>query len=419
MSIYDAIVRTSLKVESEIIIKGAIVIAVIRRPFGTTGWSLPEKTHEHGSGRVSVVISGVELETAPEGQIRALITASGREPLRMHIAGDSVLVIEGEENDISEAVSGLQDSAAREFPASLNAAMINAITGGVKSIRCDKMTLDFSEPRIMGVLNVTPDSFSDGGMYCDKQSAVDRALQMIEDGAYIVDVGGESTRPGSSPVSSEEELRRILPVIREIRSRTAVPISVDTYHPDVAKEALRAGADIVNDVTGLRTGEMRNVIRDADCPFVTMHMLGMPASMQKSPQYEDVVYEVMRFLAESLRISEEDGIDVTKGIVDPGIGFGKSFQHNITLLNRLDELLTLGHPVLLGASRKSFIGGITGGGKQNRLEGSLAAAVLAYAKGVKLLRVHDVLETRRALSVARCIVTGKMTEDRQQTDERP
>ncbi|MBX8638062.1 MAG: dihydropteroate synthase [Thermoplasmata archaeon] len=297
--------------------------------------------------------------------------------------------------------------------------MINAVTGGVTSIRCGHLTLDFSEPRIMGVLNVTPDSFSDGGRYYDRQSAVDRALQMIEDGAYIIDIGGESTRPGSSPVSSEEELRRILPVIREIRSRTAVPISVDTYHPDVAAEALRAGADIVNDVTGLRTGEMRNVIRAADCPFVIMHMLGRPASMQKSPQYDDVVYEVMRFLAESLRISEDEGIDVTKGIVDPGIGFGKSFQHNITLLNRLDELLTLGHPVLLGASRKSFIGSITGSRKQNRLEGSLAAAVLAYAKGAKLLRVHDVLETRRALSVARCIVTGKMTEDGQQSDERP
>ena len=327
----------------------------------------------------------------------------------MHIAGDDVLVIPGTEAGFSEAIKGMTGRDTHPFVKTLDDALTNLVTGGTASVRWGNRTLDFSEPRIMGILNVTPDSFSDGGLYYHRQNAVDRAIRMAEEGAYIIDIGGESTRPGAAPVSPGEELERILPVIRDVRSVSQVPISVDTYHPEVAARALEEGADIVNDITGLGTSEMRRVVRDAGCPFIIMHMLGTPQTMQNDPRYDDVVYEVMRFLAQRLAAAGDDGLDVSRAILDPGLGFGKKFRHNVTLLNRLDDFMTLGHPVMVGASRKSFIGALTGGGRDSRLEGSIAAAVLAYAKGAALLRVHDVAETRRALSVARGIVTGQMT----------
>lgn len=362
------------------------------------------------SERVSLIMSGRELEDAVSPQLLAILSSTGREPVRLNIAGDKVLIVESTEDRVRDAASCLQPSLDPVLISALSTAVTNSITGGINAIRCDNFTLDFSEPRVMGILNVTPDSFSDGGQYFDKQDAVDRGVQMVDEGAYIIDIGGESTKPGSKPVRSSDELKRIVPVIRELRSRTDVPISVDTYHHDVALEALKNGADIINDVTGLRTEKMREVVRYAGCPFIVMHMLGRPANMQRNPSYDDVVYEVMRFLMESLQTSENEGMDVTKAIVDPGIGFGKSFQHNVTLLNRLNEFLTIGHPIMVGVSRKKFIGRITGGNERNRLDGSIAAAVLAYMNGARLLRVHDVLETQRALAVARTIVTGKMVE---------
>jgi dihydropteroate synthase len=263
------------------------------------------------------------------------------------------------------------------------------------------------DPVLMGVLNVTPDSFSDGGDFLDPAEATLRAATMLDEGAQIIDVGGESTRPGSDPVPPEQEARRVVPVVRNIvAERPDAVVSIDTYRAGTAEAALGAGARIVNDVTALRGDpRMAGVVADAGCPVVLMHMLGEPKTMQQNPRYEDVVREVRDFLAGRAAHAAAAGVEEENIILDPGIGFGKTLEHNLALLNHLDSLVELGFPVLVGASRKSFIGRITGVEEaKERLPGTVAANVIAYERGVTFFRVHDVRANREALAVAQAIL---------------
>ncbi len=264
---------------------------------------------------------------------------------------------------------------------------------------------------VMGVLNVTPDSFSDGGQYLDPAAAVAHGLELEHEGAAILDVGGESTRPGAHPVAPDEELRRVLPVVEGLRSAGAhAAVSIDTCKALVAARALEAGATVVNDVTALRGDpEMASVIADADAGCCLMHMLGEPRTMQNDPRYGDVVGEVKAFLEERLRFATHNGIAEERIVLDPGIGFGKTVPHNLELLRRIDELVALGRPVLVGSSRKSFIGRLTGRPVDARLAGTIATNVLAYAGGARIFRVHDVAAVHDALTVAAATVSRRWT----------
>ena len=261
------------------------------------------------------------------------------------------------------------------------------------------------DPVLMGVLNVTPDSFSDGGEFFGAELAVAHAEKMFDEGAQVIDVGGESTRPGSDPVNPEEELSRVLPVIRGILSvRPAAIVSIDTYRSSTAEAALDIGARVVNDVTALGDPKMAGLVAERGCPIVLMHMLGEPKSMQQDPRYVDVVREVRDFLAVRAEHALRAGVEPENIILDPGIGFGKTMEHNLKLLKRLDSLVELGFPVLVGVSRKSFLGKITGSeDPKSRLFGTMAANVLAYERGASLFRVHDVRANKEALAVAAAI----------------
>jgi dihydropteroate synthase len=262
-------------------------------------------------------------------------------------------------------------------------------------------------PVVVGILNVTPDSFSDGGDFLDPEAAAVRAADMLDEGAGMLDVGGESTRPGSDPVSQEEEIRRVVPVIERILSaRPEAVISVDTYRSGTATAALEAGASLVNDVTALRGDpSMASVIEEAECPVILMHMQGEPKTMQKDPQYQNVVREVRDFLAERAEYAVAAGVRPENIIVDPGIGFGKNLEHNLDLLNNLDAIVDLGFPVLIGVSRKRFIERITGVQEAKaRVSGTVATTVLAYERGATFFRVHDVCANREALAVAEAVL---------------
>src|ERR687893_519847 len=261
-------------------------------------------------------------------------------------------------------------------------------------------------PVVVGILNVTPDSFSDGGDFLDPEAAAVHAAAMLDEGAGMLDVGGESTRPGSDPVSQEEEIRRVVPVIERILSaRPEAVISVDTYRSGTATVALEAGASLVNDVTALRgDSRMVSVMEEAECPVILMHMQGEPKTMQKDPHYEDVVREVRDFLAERAEYAVTAGVRPENIIVDPGIGFGKSLEHNLDLLHNLDAIVDLGFPVLIGASRKRIIERITGVQEaRDRVSGTVATTVLAYERGATYFRVHDVRANREALAVAEAV----------------
>ncbi len=269
-----------------------------------------------------------------------------------------------------------------------------------------------SEPafRIMGVVNVTPDSFSDGGLYLDPAAAISHGRRLAAEGAGILDIGGESTRPGAPSVPADEELSRVIPVIEGLaRPGTGAQISVDTSKAAVAAEALRAGASLVNDVTALRGDpELAAVIADSGAQCCLMHMLGTPRTMQDDPRYEDVVREVKAFLQERVAFAVEAGIGEERILIDPGIGFGKTAAHNLELLRRLDELVELGVPVLVGTSRKSFLGRLTGRGEpQDRLAGTIASCVMAYERGASVFRVHDVAPVRDALTIAAATVSPR------------
>lgn len=263
------------------------------------------------------------------------------------------------------------------------------------------------DPVLVGVLNVTPDSFSDGGEFSDSERAVARAATMLDEGAQVIDVGGESTRPGSDPVSPEEERRRVIPVIQGIvAERPDAIVSIDTYRAGIAGAALEAGASVVNDVTALRGDpRMADVVADARCPVILMHMLGEPKTMQSDPRYDDVVREVREFLAARAAHAAAAGVQEENIILDPGIGFGKTLEHNLALLRHLDSLVELGFPVLVGASRKSFLAKLTGVEEaRDRITGTVAANVIAFERGAIFFRVHDVLANREALAVARAVL---------------
>lgn len=258
---------------------------------------------------------------------------------------------------------------------------------------------------VMGILNVTPDSFSDGGAYVETAAAVARAEAMVRTGADIIDIGGESSRPGSDPVPAATQCDRVLPCIEAIRRRSAVPISIDTTSATVAAAALDAGADMVNDISALREDpELAALIAARGCPVVLMHMQGTPKEMQKAPAYADVVGEVRGFLAARCAAAEAAGIAAHQIALDPGFGFGKTLAHNLTLLAELERLVALGRPLLVGISRKSMIGALLDLPVTERLEGSLAAAVLAASGGARLFRVHDVAATVRALRVTEAVL---------------
>src|SRR6266508_4288338 len=272
--------------------------------------------------------------------------------------------------------------------------------------RSGEIVLD--RTHVMGVLNVTPDSFSDGGRYLAPEAAIQRALEIAQQGASILDVGGESTRPGSVGVSAEEEWRRIDPVLRGVVHTIDVPISIDTRKPDVAEKALERGAAIINDVTGLSDPRMARLAAKARAGVVVMHMRGDPATMQKAPQYANVADEVRDFLADRAKEAMAAGIEREAIAIDPGIGFGKTVDHNLDLLRNLDGIAALGHPVVVGVSRKSFIAHLGGGERmEDRLAGSVAAATLAAARGADVIRAHDVTETVRAMRVANGVLRGR------------
>jgi len=262
------------------------------------------------------------------------------------------------------------------------------------SLSLGKLKLD-GKCHIMGILNVTPDSFYDN--FFDTASIQKRIKEMIAEGAEIIDIGGESTRPGSKPVTVEEELERVIPVIEFIKNISDIPISIDTQKAEVARKAIQAGACVVNDVGGLRNNDMISTIAELQIPVIIMHMQGTPENMQKNPQYDDTVQDIKNWLEERIEAAEIAGIKRSNMIVDPGIGFGKNLRHNLEILGGLSELNDMAGGVLLGASRKSFIGFLTGAEDSDRLTGSLAAAIMGATSGVDLVRVHDIKETRKAI----------------------
>lgn len=261
---------------------------------------------------------------------------------------------------------------------------------------------------VMGIVNVTPDSFSDGGRYFDSEKAIAHGIVLADQGADIIDVGGESTRPGARPVSAGEEMERVLPVIRGLRRAVSIPISVDTTKAEVARAAVDEGADMVNDISAMRFDPaMAPLIAAAKLPVVLMHMQGTPRTMQQSPRYQDVVEEVKEFLRSRIRFALEAGVSAERIIIDPGIGFGKELGHNLALLRGLPALASLGQPLLVGPSRKTFVGKLLDAGPEGRLEGSLAVAVAAVLAGANIIRTHDVKESRRAIRIADALRYGE------------
>jgi dihydropteroate synthase len=265
--------------------------------------------------------------------------------------------------------------------------------------------------RLMGIVNVTPDSFSDGGLFAAPGAAIEHALALVADGAAIVDVGGESTRPGSEPVAAATETERVLPVVEGLAATgTHAQISIDTRKASVARAALAAGASMVNDVSALRDREMAGVVAESGADCCLMHMLGEPRTMQDDPRYDDVVDEVKAFLASRLELAVREGVREERVLLDPGIGFGKRDEHNLALIRRLDEIVALGRPVVIGTSRKGFIGRVAGAPHgADRLAGTLATNVLALERGASVFRVHDVAPAREALTVAAATLASRWT----------
>ena len=274
---------------------------------------------------------------------------------------------------------------------------------------CAGRIVKLDRPRIMGIVNVTPDSFSDGGAHLDADAAVTHGLRLAEEGADILDIGGESTRPGAEEVPLEEELRRVIPVIERLARHTALPISIDTSKPEVMRAAVAAGAGMINDVYAFRRDGALDAAATLRVPVVLMHMLGEPRSMQDAPEYDDVVGDVHRFLAERIFAAEMAGIDKKKVLIDPGFGFGKTTQHNLQLLAQLQRFTELGVPILAGLSRKRTIRELTGqDDMQARMHGSVAAHLIAAQRGAMLLRVHDVAATADALKVWNAVAAVRM-----------
>jgi dihydropteroate synthase len=283
---------------------------------------------------------------------------------------------------------------------------------------CAGKIISLDKPRVIGIVNLTPDSFSDGGQFKNTDAAIAHALQLIEEGADALDVGGESTRPGAADVSQVEELARVIPVIAALSKNIHVPISIDTSKPEVMRAAVAAGAGMINDVMALRRDDALDVAALLKVPVILMHMQGEPRSMQQAPHYDDAVAEVHSFLTQRIFACEMAGINKKNIVIDPGFGFGKTLEHNLALLAQLERFAELGVPVLAGMSRKTMIGDITGRDVQHRVYGSVAAALIAVQQGAKLIRVHDVAATVDALKVYEAF--GKQAKPKlKSTDSKP
>jgi dihydropteroate synthase len=277
----------------------------------------------------------------------------------------------------------------------------------VTTLDCGGRALRLDRPRIAGIINVTPDSFSDGGRFLDARRAIEHGLKLVGEGADLLDVGGESTRPGAEEVSAGDEIARVVPVIEVLAKQTSVPIAIDTSKPEVMRAAIAAGAGFINDVYALRREGALDAAAQLKVPVCLVHMQGEPRSMQDAPHYDDVVSDVRRFLAERIFACEMSGIDKKRIVVDPGFGFGKTLENNLALLRALDQFASLGVPLLVGLSRKAMIGTLTGRDKQaDRAVGSAAVALLAVQKGAAIVRVHDVAATRDALAVWEGVASG-------------
>lgn len=271
-------------------------------------------------------------------------------------------------------------------------------------LRCGQFRLELDRPRIMAIVNVTPDSFSGDGLDRDLDAAVRRAQAAVDAGADLLDIGGESTRPGSEPVSEQEELDRVIPLVERLAD-WAVPVSIDTFKPAVMRESLRAGASLINDINAFRAPGAIDAVRDSEAALCVMHMQGEPRGMQSDPRYDDVVAEVLEFLDRRVRALADEGVGRDRILLDPGFGFGKTLEHNLALFRALDRFVAQDYPVLVGVSRKSMLGAITGRPVGERVHGSVAAALIAVERGAQIVRVHDVAVTRDALKVWQA-VTG-------------
>ena len=271
---------------------------------------------------------------------------------------------------------------------------------------CNKFKLNLTRPHVMGIINVTPDSFSDGGQYANTALAVAHGMQLIQEGADILDIGGESTRPGALPVSVDEELNRVIPVIQALNKIASVPISIDTYKPEVMREAIAAGADIVNDVRALQEDGALEVIVKSNVGVCLMHMQGTPQTMQSAPHYDNVLHEVQSFLVARFNALVDAGVAKNRILLDPGFGFGKRTQDNIELLQKLEVLVNIGQPILVGLSRKSILGAIAGANAEQKLYAGIAASIISVMKGAKIVRVHDVKATVDALKVFNTLHTN-------------
>lgn len=274
-------------------------------------------------------------------------------------------------------------------------------------LRIEKVERPVDEPILMGIVNVTPDSFSDGGRFFDPRRAIEHGLQLVHEGADWLDIGGESTRPGAEAVSEEEELRRVLPVIEGLVVQAGCPISIDTYKANVARRAVQAGASIINDVTGFRDPDMIAVAANCDAACIVMHMRGTPTTMKDLAEYDDVIAELLRFFAEQFETLTKAGIDRKRIVLDPGIGFAKKRKHGLEIIRRLKELTDFDRPIMLGTSRKSMLGELTGRPELSRVHATIATTLAGYQRGARIFRVHDVAAMRDALAVWQAIEIGE------------
>ncbi len=360
----------------------------------------------------SITVEG--LTSVQESVVRNSISASDNgaglvlAPFFSSSRSRSNLVLSGTREQIKHLSRMI--SVNSSFPVELSKKIDSLLDNYLRSdykIDCRGTMLDMgTRTRIMGILNVTPDSFSDGGLFADVGKAISYARDMATAGADIIDIGGESTRPGSEPLAEEEELRRILPLIGRLSKELTIPISVDTYKASVAKKALEAGASIVNDISGLRfSPDMAKVVAEYGAAVIIMHIKGTPRNMQQNPVYDDVIGEIMAYLEEGIAIAEQAGVDRDKTLIDPGIGFGKTLEHNLAILNRLDEFRALGRPIVLGTSRKKFIGTVLDiPVPEHRVEGTAATVAIGIERGASVVRVHDVAHVARIVRMTDAIV---------------
>jgi dihydropteroate synthase len=374
-----------------------------------------------GRGALSIALHG--LTSGQATAIRGLITpdkGAGPGPALScsPAAQQNTSLSSSPELLLSGAPGRLKDltrrmASQRGFPAGLADTIESLLDNYLRSdykIECRGKALDLgSRTHVMGILNATPDSFSDGGRFAAADRALAHAREMAAAGADIIDIGGESTRPGAAPVTEEEELRRIIPLIERLSAELTVPISVDTYKSSVARKALEAGASIINDISGLRfSPDMAKVAADFGAAVVIMHIKGTPRDMQQNPVYTDVVGEVTAYLEEGIELAVRAGVDREKIMVDPGIGFGKNLEHNLTILNRLDEFKSLGRPIVLGTSRKKFIGTILDiPAPEQRVDGTAATVALGIERGAAIVRVHDVARMAQVARMTDAILKTK------------